>query len=101
MSEIVANPTEVAVGGLGKNLCRSRQQITRAVKAVCRISPKKLASILRFHKLVCNLRSNRNPSHWASLAVEFGFFDYAHLIREFREFAGTTPEKLVNEPTSV
>ena len=101
ISEILENPAEVAINGIGMRLERSRQQITRAVKSVSGISPKKLARILRFYSLVSHLRTNQKLTSWASLAVDFGFYDQAHLIREFRYFAGTTPGKFVTEQTSV
>jgi AraC-like DNA-binding protein len=38
-----------------------------------------------------------NPSiKWADLAVDLGYFDQSHLIREFLEFSGLTPTDYTN-----
>ena len=34
---------------------------------------------------------------WAGVAAEAGFFDQAHLIRDFRLIAGTTPGRYLEE----
>ena len=62
------------------------------------ICPKRLRRILRFRYAVDRLRASipggAQPS-WAHFAVACGYYDQAHLIREFREFAGCTPGRFV------
>jgi len=54
------------------------------------LPPKRLARIARFHAVVRTLDRGRKPD-WAMLAVGAGYYDQAHLIRDFRAFAGMTP----------
>lgn len=54
------------------------------------IGPKRLARIARFQGLVSRLGSVGQEG-WAALAIRCGYFDQAHLIRDFREFAGEPP----------
>jgi len=60
------------------------------------LPPKRLARIVRFHAVVRTLDRGRPPD-WARLAVDGGYFDQAHLIRDFREFAGMTPGAYLRE----
>ena len=45
---------------------------------------------MRFESLVAEARRSA-ARDWASLAADFGYFDQAHLIADFRELAGITP----------
>jgi transcriptional regulator GlxA family with amidase domain len=38
---------------------------------------------------------------WAEAAVECGYYDQAHLIRDFQEFAGKAPAALLAEDTDL
>ena len=38
---------------------------------------------------------------WSRLAAEAGYYDQAHLIREVRALAGTTPAELARESREV
>jgi AraC-like DNA-binding protein len=56
------------------------------------LPPKTVARIIRFNAAVRRLR-NSATSDWANVVTECGYYDQAHLIREFREFAGLTPRE--------
>jgi AraC-like DNA-binding protein len=53
------------------------------------LSPKLLCRILRFRH-ACALANTRREN-WASIALAAGYFDQAHLIRDFHEFTAQAP----------
>src|SRR5947207_3252054 len=57
------------------------------------LSPKAYGRVLRFQRAVARL--GRAPL--ADLAASCGYYDQAHLNRDFRELAGTTPTDLAAE----
>ena len=55
------------------------------------LSPKRYARVLRFRRLLQAFATN--PARpWIDLAIGAGYSDQSHCIREFREFAGVTPQ---------
>jgi len=56
------------------------------------LTPKLYCRLLRFRRTIECIRTGRARS-WAGLALDAGHSDQAHLNREFREFAGVTPEQ--------
>jgi len=61
------------------------------------LAPKHLCRILRFRR-ACQLASAAARPEWAGIAADAGYFDQAHLIRDFREFAGATPMAVFSNP---
>lgn len=53
-------------------------------------TPKLLRRIYRFQAVIERARG-RAAVDWADLALDCGYYDQAHLIRDFRLFAGATP----------
>jgi len=53
------------------------------------LTPKRLCRVLRFRRSL--EIAARRGLNWAAIAAETGYFDQAHLIRDFREFTGRTP----------
>jgi AraC-like DNA-binding protein len=67
----------------------SARQFRRRCLEESGLTPKHLCRVLRFRRSL-ELAANRRLS-WAAIAAETGYFDQAHLIRDFREFTGQTP----------
>ena len=54
------------------------------------LTPKLFGRVRRFHTSLGRIRKGM-PVNGAELAADCGYFDQAHLIRDFRTFAGITP----------
>jgi len=54
------------------------------------LTPKLFCRVRRFRAVLQGIGKG-SPVNWAELAAECGYFDQAHLIRDFRVFAGMTP----------
>jgi AraC-like DNA-binding protein len=60
------------------------------------LTPKKVARLARFYRLLARVRAGRLPATWSQAAVECGYADQPHMIREFRVFTGTTPAEFLS-----
>jgi AraC-like DNA-binding protein len=69
----------------------SERQLRRTCLKNSGLSPKLLARILRFRNATARLRSAFTST--ATIACDCGYFDEAHMIRDFKEFAGLTPRQ--------
>jgi AraC-like DNA-binding protein len=56
------------------------------------LPPKAFTRILRFQHAINRVASDPS-AEWADLALAAGYSDQSHFNREFREFAGVTPEE--------
>jgi AraC-like DNA-binding protein len=70
----------------------SRQQLTRRFRSALGLPPKVFLRLSRFRRVLQAGMVRAND--WASLAADVGYADQSHLIAEFRQFTGLTPEAL-------
>jgi AraC-like DNA-binding protein len=80
----------VSIEDMARSYGLSRQQFARRFSAAAGLSPKLFARVTRFQRLVHVLLST-DVSGWASASLAVGFYDQAHMINEFRAFAGSPP----------
>jgi len=72
----------------------SRQHMAAQFRIKVGLSPKLYARIARFRRAMAALRQAPSPD-FAQLALECGYFDQSHLIHDFQDFAGSTPERFL------
>jgi AraC-like DNA-binding protein len=95
LAQIVGRGGQLSVEQLAVDLGLSRRQLERRFLHEVGLGPKLLCRILRFQQVFRAVE--RATGDWASLAVECGYYDQAHLIRDFRQFAGKTPVLLFED----
>jgi AraC-like DNA-binding protein len=78
------------IGELAAELRCSARHLTSRFHEYIGPSPKEAARIVRFRRVVARLTRD-DGSRLAEIAQDCGYNDQAHLNRDFREFAGTTP----------
>jgi AraC-like DNA-binding protein len=83
----------VSVSALAKESGLSIRQLERRFESQVGLGPKRLARIVRFQQVFRALENETNGG-WADVAIECGYYDQAHLIRDFQRYAGAPPTRL-------
>jgi AraC-like DNA-binding protein len=55
------------------------------------LTPKLFCRVLRFQEVLRMIEKGQ-PIEWADIALDCGYFDQAHFIHDFQDFAGLTPQ---------
>jgi AraC-like DNA-binding protein len=82
-----------SIGSLAAAIGWSRRHLVEKFREQAGLPPKAIARIMRFNRALSLLRSETAP-RWTDVAYAAGYFDQAHMIRDFRTFAGATPTQL-------
>jgi AraC-like DNA-binding protein len=80
----------VPVGALSEAAGVSGNHLAAQFKSHVGVTPKRVARIYRFARLILSA-DGLHPVGWAESAHTAGYFDQAHLIKEFKDFTGHTP----------
>ena len=81
------------VAAAAMSLGVSTRQLERRFKTRIGMSPKHFARIARFQRVFRAVEDG--GAGWVDAAAECGYYDQAHLIRDFRDLAGEAPAHLL------
>jgi AraC-like DNA-binding protein len=91
----------VRIEALAGTLGISRQHLALQFRERVGLNAKTFAMVCRFRRASAALRGEPGPGiDWAGLAGECGYYDQSHLIHEFQQFAGETPEAFARPQSS-
>ncbi|HEX8328901.1 MAG TPA: helix-turn-helix domain-containing protein [Hymenobacter sp.] len=91
--------TSVALESLAAEACLSPRQFERSFFERVGMAPKLYARIVRFDRAF-RYKEQHLDLDWLAVAVQTGYYDYRHLVRDFKEFAGVTPPQLLAAETA-
>lgn len=86
----VALSASQRVGDMAAALGIGERRLQQLFHAEVGLTPRRLRRLVRLHGCLRRLRNDPAPA-WAQLALDCGFYDQAHLVKEFRELCGVTP----------
>jgi AraC-like DNA-binding protein len=84
----------VRIGEVASQLGLSRRRFIEIFTAEVGMTPKLFARVQRFRRALSVAQRGRSPG-FSQLALESGYFDQSHMIRDFIELSGASPAQLV------
>jgi len=96
VERVRASGGRVAVDELARELGLSTRQLERRFLARVGVGPKVFARIVRFQRALRLLRGARAGA-LAAVAARAGYYDQAHLVRDFTAFAGCSPGRFLRD----
>jgi len=80
----------VRIGQMAEEIGISHKHLLREFDRCVGLTPKLLARLRSFQRVISAI-GQRPTVDWSDTAVRCGYYDQAHLIRDFRGFSGLTP----------
>jgi AraC-like DNA-binding protein len=91
--------TTHSLDALAAEACLSPRQFERSFFERVGMGPRLYARIVRFDRAF-RLKEQQPGLDWLAVAVQCGYYDYRHLVRDFKAFAGVTPPQLLAAETA-
>ena len=80
----------ISLDWLADQACLSHRQFYRQFMEREGVSPKLFARIARFENAM-KFKNAQPAKDWLSIALDLEYYDYQHLVRDFKEFTSLTP----------
>ena len=80
-----------AIGDIARQVGWSHKHLITKFRQQVGVTPRLAARLLRLSRVWRLIDSGQS---WARIAADSGYADQSHLVREFRQFTGTTPSAL-------
>jgi AraC-like DNA-binding protein len=99
LSRRPSNNRSIGLGELAAELGVSIRTVERSFLSTVGLSPKQYAQVLRFRRVLQELRAP--DPRWSTIALQSGYYDQAHLINAFRRYTGASPMRFLERQDAV
>jgi len=90
------SPSRFSLDWLAKQSCLCSRQFNRKFTERIGVGPKLYSRVVRFYKAY-QYKETHPQDDWLAIALLFGYADYQHMVKDFKEFANVTPTLWVNQ----
>jgi len=97
VDDIAAAPPGTAVADVAARHGVSTRTLQRLFARHVGVGPKWVLRRLRMHDALEALGGGRGDTDWTRFALELGYFDHAHFIRDFRAVVGCSPAQYARD----
>lgn len=93
---ILTSPSQLPLDYLASQACLSPRQFNRKFTERMGVGPKLYSRIVRFHRAY-QYKEEHPAADWLTVAILFGYTDYQHLVKDFKDFSLVTPSVWIGE----
>ena len=93
---LYTNPSRFSLDWLATESCLCPRQFNRKFTERMGVGPKLYSRVVRFYKAYQYKETHRKDD-WLTVALLFGYADYQHMVKDFKEFAQVTPNLWINQ----
>lgn len=89
-----------SMSALARHVHLGERQLTSVFKAELGVSPKAVSRLMRFEharQRIARAVSAGAPLDLAAVAHSSGYYDHSHLVRDFRQYAGSSPSSWIGD----
>jgi AraC-like DNA-binding protein len=93
---LASDPVGASLDWVARQACLSPRQLNRKFTERIGVGPKLYSRLVRFHQAYL-FRKAHPTIAWSTVALEFGYTDYQHMVRDFKQFTNATPNAWLQE----
>jgi AraC-like DNA-binding protein len=89
--DLFGRQIDATVRDMARKVGLSQRRFIQVFKEEVGVTPKLFSRVQRFQRARAIIHRQEQAADWAGVAMECGYFDQSHLIREFLEFSSLSP----------
>ncbi|WP_373492954.1 DUF6597 domain-containing transcriptional factor [Aquiflexum sp.] len=95
-ADVIHKKGQVSISSYNEKHNISQKHLSRCFHELIGLTPKKLAKLSRVNAVIEDINKSNDPVDWMELVLKNHYHDQAHMIKEFKQVVGLSPNKFMN-----